>query len=133
MSSVVEELLILGTDEQDAERQIALWLSQNPAIKVVRIHEIKREPLSLLTLIGGRRVPRVSITVEYHYDDSGAEADVQRSPAVAPTEEHHGDEYADGSRDQSAREDLFAAQAHRNMKEMAQHGSSQHGGKDSAE
>jgi hypothetical protein len=129
----VEELLILGTDEQDAERQIALWLSQNPEIKVVRIHEARREPLSLLTLIGGRRVPRVSITVEYQYDGSGAEADIQHSPTVAPTEEHHGEQYADGGRDQSARENLFTAQAHRNMKEMAQHGSGQHGGKDNAE
>lgn len=129
----MEELLILGTDEQDAERQIALWLSQNPEIKVVRIHEARREPLSLLTLIGGRRVPRVSITVEYQYDDSGAEAGIKHSPTLAPAEDHHGDEYADGGRDQSAREDLFAAQAHRNMKEMAQHGSRQDGGKDSAE
>jgi hypothetical protein len=133
MSSVVEELLILGTDEQDAERQIDVWLSQNPEIKVVRIHDIKREPLSLLTLIGGRRVPRVSITVEYQYDDRGEAADLQHSPAVAPTEEHHGEEYADGGGDQSARKNLFAAQAHRNMKEMAQHSSGQNRGKDNAE
>ena len=129
----MEEFIFLGTDKQDAERQIDLWLSQNPEIKVIRIHEMKREPLSLLTLIGGRRVPRVSITVEYQFDDSGAQADLRHSPTVAPAEDNHCEQYADGRRDQCARENLFAAQAHSDMKEMAQHSSGQHRRKDDAE
>lgn len=62
---VVKEHLILGTDERDAEEQIDLWLSQNPAFKVIKIHAVKREPENLLTLIGRKHVPRVSVMVEY--------------------------------------------------------------------
>jgi hypothetical protein len=61
----VQEHLFLGIDKRDAEAQRDLWLSQNPAIKVIKIHGVKREPPSLLTRIGGKRVPRVSILVEY--------------------------------------------------------------------
>jgi hypothetical protein len=62
---VVKEHLILGTDERDAEEQIDLWLSQNPTFKVIKIHGVKREPENLLTLIGRKHVPRVSVMVEY--------------------------------------------------------------------
>jgi hypothetical protein len=61
----MNEHLILGTDKRDAERQKDLWLEQNPSIKVLRIHEIKREPSTWLTRLGGKNVPRVSMTVEY--------------------------------------------------------------------
>jgi hypothetical protein len=53
--------------------------------------------------------------------------------AVAPAENNDGEEYADGGRDQSARENLLAAQAHRDVKEMAQHRSHQHRREDNAE
>jgi hypothetical protein len=61
----VREFLILGTDRQDAETHRDLWLSQNPSIQVVKVHEVKPAPLSLLMRIGSRDVPRVSILVEY--------------------------------------------------------------------
>jgi hypothetical protein len=61
----VKECLILGTDKQDAERRLDIWLAENPAIKVLRVHQPKAEPHNLLTRLGGRNVPRFSITVEY--------------------------------------------------------------------
>ena len=70
---IVKEYLILGTDKRDAEQHRDLWLSENPSIKVVKIHRVKREPQSLLTLIGS--FPRVSIVVEYE-EPAAAEADV---------------------------------------------------------
>jgi hypothetical protein len=72
---VVKEHLILGTDKRDAEEQRDLWLSENPSIKIVKIHRVKREPQTLLTLIGSKHVPRVSIMVEYQEPDA-AEANV---------------------------------------------------------
>jgi hypothetical protein len=80
---VVKQHLILGTDRQDAENQRDLWLSQNPAISVVTIHTMKREPETLLTRIGSRRVPRVSIMVEYQEPDARAEG---HSTTAAPSE-----------------------------------------------
>jgi|SRR5882724_3843695 len=133
MMSGKQERLILGTDRRDAERQIDLWLAQNPEIKIIRIHEMRREPSSLLTFIGGRNVPRVSVTVEYQYREEDARTDARHSPTVAPTENNDCEEYADDGRDQSSRENLPAAQAHRNVKEMAQHRSGQHRREDNAE
>jgi hypothetical protein len=69
MSSFAKEHLILGTDERDAEKYRDLWLSQNPSIKVIRIHGVKREPPNLLMRVGGKDVPRVSILVEYEGPD----------------------------------------------------------------
>ena len=61
----VKEHLILGTDKRDAEQQRDLWLSENPSIRAIKIHRVKREPQTLLTLIGSKHVPRVSILLEY--------------------------------------------------------------------
>ena len=72
---IVKEHLILGTDKRDAEEKRDLWLSENPSIKVVKIHRMKREPQTLLTLIGSKHVPRVSIMVEYEEPDA-ADANV---------------------------------------------------------
>jgi hypothetical protein len=77
MMSVKQERLILGTDRWDAEKQVDLWLAQNPEIKVIRIHEVRREPSSLLTFIGGRNVPRVSVTVEYQTHEEDARTDAK--------------------------------------------------------
>jgi hypothetical protein len=68
----VKERFILGTDGQDAENQKDLWLSQNPTIKVIKIHRVKREPPTLLARIGAKDVPRVSIVVEYEESGEGA-------------------------------------------------------------
>jgi hypothetical protein len=73
VDNVVKQHLILGTDSQDAENQKDLWLSQNPAIRVVQIHEVTREPETLLTRISRKHVPRVSITVEYEEPDAPVE------------------------------------------------------------
>jgi hypothetical protein len=73
VDNVVKQYLILGTDSQDAENQKDLWLSQNPAIRVVQIHEVTREPETLLTRISRKHVPRVSITVEYEEPDAPVE------------------------------------------------------------
>ena len=63
--NLVKEYLILGVDKRDAEKQRDLWLSQNPAVKLIKIHRVKREPPSLLGRMGRKHVPRVSIVVEY--------------------------------------------------------------------
>ncbi len=68
----VKEHLILGTDKRDAEQQRDLWLSENPSIRVIKIHRVKREPQTLLTLIGSKHVPRVSITLEYEETEVAA-------------------------------------------------------------
>jgi hypothetical protein len=73
LGNVVKQHLILGTDKRDAEKQRDLWLSENPAIKVIKLHRVKREPQTLLTLIGSTHVPRVSILVEYEEPDVAAE------------------------------------------------------------
>src|SRR3981081_1860514 len=71
--NVVKQHLILGTDKRDAEKQRDLWLSENPTIKIVKLHRVKREPQTLLTLIGSKHVPRVSIMVEYEEPNVDAE------------------------------------------------------------
>jgi hypothetical protein len=48
MSDIMKEHLILGTDKRDAEEQRDAWLSQNPAIKVIKIHRVKPEQPNLL-------------------------------------------------------------------------------------
>jgi hypothetical protein len=71
--NVMKQHLILGTDRQDAENQKDLWLSENPQIRVVQIHGVKPEPETLLTRIGRKHVPRVSIMVEYEEPDAHAD------------------------------------------------------------
>jgi hypothetical protein len=61
----MKQHVILGRDNDDAEAWRDRWLSENPSIKVLRVHHPKREPETWLTRLGGRNVPRVSITVEY--------------------------------------------------------------------
>jgi hypothetical protein len=63
--TVLKEHVFLGADSCDAEALRDQWLSENPTIKVLRMHPPRREPLSLLVRLGGRNVPRVSITVDY--------------------------------------------------------------------
>jgi hypothetical protein len=64
----MKQHMILGKDRRDVEARRDEWLSENPEIRVLRMHRPKREPESLLTRLGGRDVPRVSITVEYEVD-----------------------------------------------------------------
>ena len=61
----MKQHMILGRDNDDAEASRDRWLSENPSIKVLRVHRPKPEPETWLTRLGGRNVPRVSIIVEY--------------------------------------------------------------------
>jgi hypothetical protein len=61
----LKEHVILGTDRRHIEEQRELWLAKNPAVRVLRVHHVKREPESLLTRLGGKNIPRFSITLEY--------------------------------------------------------------------
>ena len=61
----MKQHLILGRDNDDAEACRDRWLSENPSIKILRVHHPRPEPETWLTRLGGRNVPRVTITVEY--------------------------------------------------------------------
>ncbi len=60
-----QQQIILGRDKRDAEARRDTWLADHPEIKILRMHEPSSEPQTLLTRIGGRDVPRVSILLEY--------------------------------------------------------------------
>ncbi len=126
LGDLVKEHLILGTDKQDAEKQRDLWLSQNPALRVVRMHPVKPEPPTLLTRIGSKHVPRVSITVEYEDPDILAEA---RSWPTLPSEENHCEKCRDGGGFQNRVANLLAG----NVKQMAQGSGAHHRGDEEAE
>ena len=126
LGDLVKEYLILGTDKQDAEKQRDLWLSQNPALRVVRMHPVKPEPPTLLTRIGSKHVPRVSITVEYEEPDIRTEA--LAWPAL-PSEEDHREKYRDGNGSQNRVANLFAG----NVKQMTQGSGARHHGDEEAE
>jgi hypothetical protein len=66
----IKEHIILGMDEGDVEKQKDLWLSENPAIKVLSARMTRER--NLLSLLGG---PRFSITLEYE-DPATFTADV---------------------------------------------------------
>ena len=68
----VKQHMILGKNKRDVEARRDEWISENPEIKVVRVHRPKREPESWLTRLGGRDVPRVSIIVEYEQNATSA-------------------------------------------------------------
>jgi hypothetical protein len=126
LGNLVKEHLILGTDKQDAEKQRDLWLSQNPALKVLRMHPVQPEPPTLLTRIGSRHVPRVSITVEYEEPEIRAEA---LSWPTLPSEENHCEKYRDGGGSQNRVANLFAG----NVKQMTQNIGAQRRGDEEAE
>jgi len=69
----MKQHLILGRDNDDAEAWRDRWLSENPSIKILRVHHPRPEPETWLTRLGGRNVPRVSITVEYEELEREAE------------------------------------------------------------
>jgi hypothetical protein len=126
LGDLVKEHLILGTDKQDAERQRDLWLSQNPALRVVKVHPVKLEPPTLLTRIGSKHVPRVSITVEY--EEPAILTEALSWPAL-PSEENHCEKHRDGGGFQNRVANLFAG----NVKQMTQGSSGRHLGDEEAE
>jgi hypothetical protein len=112
-TKIVKELLILGIDKQDAEKQRDLWLSHNPVVKVLKIHPVKREPQNLLTRIGGKNVPRVSIVVEYEEPDVRVAGS---SPTAPRSEEGYCEKHSDASEYQNSRTNLLAREAGLNVK-----------------
>jgi hypothetical protein len=106
----------LGVDERDVEKQRDLWLSQNPAIRVIKIHTVKQESPSLLARIGGKRVPRVSILVEYEASAAHPVARHSRSAALSEKRQH--EKYAYDSSNQSFDENFSAGKTRLNVKEM---------------
>jgi hypothetical protein len=122
LGDLVKEHLILGTDKQDAEKQRDLWLSQNPALRVIRMHPVKPEPPTWLTRIGSKHVPRVSITVEYE------EPDIRTEALSWPSEENHCEKYRDGNGSQNRVANLFAG----NVKQMTQGRGRRHRGDEEA-
>jgi hypothetical protein len=75
----VKEHIILGVNQADIDKQKDLWLSENPDIKVLKVHRIRRER-TLLSRLGGKNIPRFSIRVDYEEPDPTANftADVGR-------------------------------------------------------
>lgn len=65
----MSEYMILGTDDCDAEEQLAFWLNENGGIKINRVHFPKREPPTPLTRLDGKKVPQVSILIHYQLSE----------------------------------------------------------------
>ena len=78
----MKQHMILGKNRRDVEARRDEWISQNPHVTVVRVHRPKREPESLLTMFGGRDVPRVSLIVEYEVK---ATSDGEKDSTLSPT------------------------------------------------
>ena len=68
--TTAKEHLILGTDARDIEEQMQRWLVENPQIEIVESGDIRREPASLLIRLGGKRIPRFSILLQYRETDA---------------------------------------------------------------
>ena len=78
----LKQHMILGKNKRDVEARRDEWISENPEIRVVRVHRPKREPDSWLTRLGGRDVPRVSIIVEYELNTTRAS---ENTSTLSPT------------------------------------------------
>ena len=97
----MQEHLILGIDELDAEAQRDLWLAQNPSIRVINVHPVKREPNSLLCWIGGKCVPRVSILVEFAPDNSTISDNIITLRAISAMKTSFAEDRNDARADQT--------------------------------
>jgi hypothetical protein len=65
----VKEHIIVGVNEGDVEKQLDLWLLENPAIRALKVHRTRPEPQNLLSSLDGKKIPRFSITVNYEEPD----------------------------------------------------------------
>jgi hypothetical protein len=81
----VKQHIILGADRRDAEHHKDLWLARHPEVRIIKVHRPQREQ-SLLARFGGKRVPRVSITVDYEEQPIGMPDELTLAPA-SPHEE----------------------------------------------
>jgi hypothetical protein len=77
-----KEHLILGTDAHDIEEQKQRWLVENPQIEIIESGDIRREPSSLLIRLGGKRIPRFSVLLQYREMDVPA-----RLSALSPSDQ----------------------------------------------
>lgn len=68
--NAAKEHLILGTDARDIEEQKQRWLEENPQIEIIESGDVRREPASLLIRLGGKRIPRFSILLQYRETDA---------------------------------------------------------------
>ena len=114
---MVQEHFILGVDERDLQIERSRWLTENPRIKVVETI-IRQEPPTLLTRIGGKCVPRLSMLVRYH---AVMHSDAPLSPS-SPSGENAGNDRADGKGNQSAQQDLLTGESSFNVEKMTQQG-----------
>jgi hypothetical protein len=114
---VVQEHFILGVDERDLQIERSRWLTENPCIKVVETI-IRQEPPTLLTRIGGKRVPRLSMLVRYH---TVMHSEAPSSPS-SPSGENGGNDRPDGKGNQSAHQDLLTGESSFNVEKMTQQG-----------
>jgi hypothetical protein len=117
VAGVVQEHLILGVDERDLQIERSHWLTENPRIKVVEII-IRQEPPTLLTRIGGKCVPRLSMLVRYH---AVMHSEALLSPS-SPSGENGDDDRPDGKGNQSAHQDLLTGESSFNAEKMVQQG-----------
>jgi hypothetical protein len=76
----LKQHIILGADRRDAEHHKELWLAQHPEVRIIKVHRPKREQ-GLLARFGGRRVPRVSIAVDYEEPAVGMIDESARPPS----------------------------------------------------
>ena len=114
---VVREHFILGVDERDLQIERSRWLTENPRIKVVETI-IRQEPPTLLTRIGGKCVPRLSMLVRYH---TVMHSEAPSSPS-SPSGENGGNDRPDGKGNQSAHQDLLTGESSFNVEKMTQQG-----------
>jgi hypothetical protein len=73
---LIQEFIILAANEQDLQAEKGHWLAKNSDMKIIETN-VGREPSSLLSRIGGKGVPRVSMLIRYEV--VRAEAEVSMS------------------------------------------------------
>jgi hypothetical protein len=84
-----KEHLILGSDVRDVEHQKHRWLSENPGVRIMK-EDMKPEPATLLTRIGGKRVPRFSLML--HYEEMAGQQHAASSLAALPQTKKQGEQ-----------------------------------------
>jgi hypothetical protein len=78
---------------------------------------IRQEPPTLLTRIGGKCVPRLSMLVRYH---AVMHSEAPLSPS--PSGENRGNDRPDGNGNQSTNQDLLTGESSFNVEKMTQQG-----------
>jgi hypothetical protein len=66
----MSKFMILGTDERDVEEQLSLWLKDKRGIKINRVNPPQHERPTLLTRLGGKNVPHVSMLIDYELSEA---------------------------------------------------------------